>query len=252
MHVETRRTDGNGRAFAGSQLQIQTYVNRRSECLNGAVARGIPELNAASAMIEWVSPLEADRFREYSDWKFLARLGLENYANELANFWPAGGPVWDALARVVCPSNKALIGVLLVEAKSRPTEFYSGGCGATALQSVRQIDSALSDTQRWCGAEPGSKWTGRLYQYANRLAHVHFFRNVLGINAWLTNVHILDDPHSPTSLSDWETALPSIKRELGLSGGAPYTIDVFLPACGRELFEQSEPIYEGLVMEEPQ
>jgi hypothetical protein len=61
------RTDAFGRAYAGSQRQIQTYVNRRRADLDAAILRGLPELAAEGAQIEWVSPLEEERFKEFQD-----------------------------------------------------------------------------------------------------------------------------------------------------------------------------------------
>lgn len=78
------QTDSYGRAFAGSQLQIQTYVNRRRDELNTALSKAIPEIASRCATIEWVSPIEEDRFAEYQDAEFLSRLGLLELRRELA------------------------------------------------------------------------------------------------------------------------------------------------------------------------
>lgn len=37
--VDRKRIDGNGRAYAGSQLQIQTYVNQLTGDLNARVTK---------------------------------------------------------------------------------------------------------------------------------------------------------------------------------------------------------------------
>ena len=141
------RTDAFGRAYAGSQRQIQTYVNRRRADLDAAILRGLPELAAEGAQFEWVSPLEEERFNEYQDGVFLGALGLLDLSGMLAEFWPQGGPVWDALARVNLPGSHRT-GVLLVEAKSYPQEMYSNGCCASEA-SRGQIVRALQKTQRW-------------------------------------------------------------------------------------------------------
>ena len=90
------RTDEAGRAYKGSQLQIQIYVNRRCDELNAQVTQTFPEL--ASAHFHWVSPLEEQRYLEYRDEDFLKVLGLSRLQEELTRFWPRGGPCWDALA----------------------------------------------------------------------------------------------------------------------------------------------------------
>ena len=50
--------------------------------------------------LNWVSPLEKDRFTEYQDTAFLKASGLEHLSAELKAFWSLGGPVWGALAPI--------------------------------------------------------------------------------------------------------------------------------------------------------
>jgi hypothetical protein len=233
------RTDAFGRAYAGSQRQIQTYVNRRRADLDAAILRGLPELAAEKAQFEWVSPLEEERFNEYQDGVFLGALGLLDLSGMLAEFWPQGGPVWDGLARVNLPGSHRT-GVLLVEAKSYPQEMYSNGCCASEV-SRGQIVRALQKTQRWLGVEHAD-WTGPLYQSANRLAHLYFLRELAGVPAWFVNLCFVGDPHRPTPPAVWQDALQSAKASLGLSQGSiPFCADIILEAAGRELF-QTPPV----------
>lgn len=64
-----------GKANAGSQLQIQTFSNQRSEELSRAVIEGCPNLSAMSPKLKWVSPLEENNFAEYQDTAFLKACG---------------------------------------------------------------------------------------------------------------------------------------------------------------------------------
>jgi hypothetical protein len=81
-------------------------------------------------------------------------------------------------------------------------------------------------------------WTGPLYQFANRLAHLYFLREVARVPAWFVNVCFTSDPHRPSALQAWEEALQAAKEALGLGQRSiPYCADVFLEAAGRELFE---------------
>lgn len=109
------RTDGDGAAFAGSQLQTQLWVNRRTAGLDEALREALPVL--ANASFDWRSPLAADRYAEFGDRAFLRRVDLDEHAAGLKAFWPAGGPHWDALATVSQPDS-GRPGVLLVEGKS--------------------------------------------------------------------------------------------------------------------------------------
>ena len=227
------RVDECGRAYAGSQLQIQIYVNRRSEELSRGVLRALPSLASLKARLTWVSPLEAEKFAEYQDRAFLAAVGLEHLARSLSNFWPPGGPVWDALAAVEIPGAAESNGVVLVEAKSYPREICGSGCGAK-LQSLKLIEAALSQTKRWLGVAEDVDWKGRLYQSANRLAHLCFFREIVGVPAWLVNIYFLRDPRRPTRIEEWEEALPQVKEKLGLTGvDIPDTASLFLKARDR-------------------
>ena len=238
MNERNRRVDSLGRAYAGSQLHIQLWVNRRSMELTQAVLAALPSLAPLDPKVRWVSPLEGAGFAEYQDRDFLRAVGLEPCAPELSRFWPRGGPVWDALATVETPRTPDCRGVVLVEAKSHVSEIYSGGCKASA-RSRKRIDEALELTKRWLGASSDSDWTGAPYQSANRLAHLCFFREVMGVPAWLINVYFVNDPHSPTSRSEWEVALAGIKAQSGLVGiSVPHAADLFLEAGTRgELLE---------------
>ena len=208
------RIDPFGRAYAGSQRQIQTYVNRRVSELDAAILRGLPDLAAARATFDWVSPLEEEGFVEYRDGAFLGALNLSDLSGKLAGFWPKGGPVWDGLARVTLPEFERT-GVLLVEAKSYPLEMYSNGCCASKASRSRSVD-ALQRTQQWLGVD-NSDWTGPLYQSANRLAHLYFLRGLAGVPTWFVNVCVTGDPHCPTSQLAWQEALKSAKAALGLA-----------------------------------
>jgi hypothetical protein len=56
-------------------------------------------LAAEGAQVEWVSPLEEERFKEYQDGAFLDALGLLDLSGMLAEFWPQGGPVAEGMKR---------------------------------------------------------------------------------------------------------------------------------------------------------
>jgi hypothetical protein len=239
------RTDASGRAYAGSQCQIQTYVNRHPDRLTRAILSAIPELSSLDAVLEWVSPLEKELFQEYRDGAFLAALGLTELGPALADFWPRGGPQWDALARIIPPSFSASgrpskvvpeMGALLVEAKSYPGEMIADGCRA-AGRSRTKIERSLAEARQWLEAGEGD-WCGSFYQLANRLAHVYFLRERAGTPAWLVNLCFVDDPRSPTSEEEWQQGLAAARAALGLGPApVPYVADVFLPGLGKELFE---------------
>jgi hypothetical protein len=172
-----------------------------------------------------VSPLRGDGYTEYRDADFLRALGLGHLVSKLLGFWPLGGPCWDALARIESSQSNAF---LLVEAKSHVSEIYGNCCGA-AGKSLKQIESALNRTKVWLGVDPAADWTSRLYQSANRYAHLYFLREIAGVEAYLANVYFVDDPHSPTGVEEWQMGIRLVEQELKVVAPVPFTAAVFLP-----------------------
>jgi ribosomal protein S18 acetylase RimI-like enzyme len=228
------RVDENGAAYAGSQLQTQLYVNKRTEKLDDAIRAAFAEL--ADAAFSWRSPLADEHYAEYWDAAFLKCLNLDEYVDALAKFWPErGGPHWDALAVVALP-HQPRTGVLLAEGKSYPDEMLKGSpVGATDPTSKCTIEKGLAWTQGTLGIPFDlAGWTGPLYQNANRLAHVYWLR-ARGVSAWLVHLLFTDDPHGPTNVVEWEAALKKADAGLGLTGVAvDAAAHILLPAGTRD------------------
>ncbi len=226
-----------GRAEKGSQLQMQLYINEHQEELTRGVLDALPSLAEQRQSIDWVSPCASDSYREYQDARFLEAVGLADLTSSLKEFWPAGGPVWDGLAKVTTKDGRA--GVLLAEGKSYPQELYGGGSTAGKSGSERgvanlaRIEEALDVTAKWAGAS-SSGWTikSQLYQTANRLAHLYWLRTVTKTPAWLVHVLFVDDPtlDEPrrTSRTAWDEAMREADRELGLGAPVPHAGHVCL------------------------
>jgi hypothetical protein len=224
----------------GSQLQVQLYTNRRQSNLAAAILQSLPT-GTCDMHIQWLSPLEGAKFIELRDAAFLAALGLSSYKDKLKEFWPRSGPRWDALGSATCNSAQSGKTCLLIEGKSYPRELYGGGCKAVlGSGSRRAIESALDCTKEWCQVPTSVDWTGGLYQYGNRLAHLFFLREKLKTDAYLVNLCFLNDPHRCTNESRWKKGLRTVKEKLGFRSdqSIPYTADVFLEAGDRsELLE---------------
>jgi hypothetical protein len=218
------RTNITGRAYAGSQRQIQTYVNERTSELCHAVAVALQPSKLDESAIRWVSPLVADNYSEYRDEEFLEIIGAGHLAPKLPEFWPRGGPCWDALARLDGG------GCVLVEAKSHVPEVYGNGCGASG-DSLSLIKSSLAGTKAWLGVSPDADWLGRLYQSANRLAYLYFLREIGKVDAFLANVYFTGDPHSPTTRQQWDEGIGAVSEQLGIASPAPCSASVFLEAA---------------------
>ncbi|MDT8068502.1 MAG: hypothetical protein ROO76_10100 [Terriglobia bacterium] len=127
---------------------------------------------------------------------------------------------------------------MLIEAKSYPEEMWNErGSGATG-DARNQIAASLAKANRWFGADPKADWMGRYYQYANRLAYLYFFREIVCIPTWLINVCFVDDPRTPTPESSWRIAINQTETSLGLTKRPLHVATVFLKALGGELFDR--------------
>src|SRR4051794_34839167 len=102
------RVDAEGRANAGSQLQLQLYASspERRAGLTEAVLGALPGIGESGGeVLEWRSPLTDDGYREYRDGEMLEAIGRSDLRDQ-QTWWPARGPRWDALARILDPQRQ--------------------------------------------------------------------------------------------------------------------------------------------------
>lgn len=199
---------------------------RRSE---GLIRKAVNENTAAfevlvrgafnwpeSDKIDWRSSIASDGYSEYYDQEFLDRLDVVDLKVPLREFWPDGGPRWDALAKT--SSGK----LLLVEAKAYIEEAVDFASRA-GPRSLEKINAALASAKQAFGAAPDASWSTPFYQYANRLAHLYFLRGVNGRDAYLLFVNFADaeDVPRPCTTHQWEGASRLMEKALGL-GAHPF------------------------------
>jgi hypothetical protein len=201
----------------GSLKWIQRCVNSRRDVLDKDILEKLPDANA----IHWRSPLEADSFAEYRDGDFLKQVGREGLSERLRAFWPQQGPQWDALG----VSDKG--DVLLIEAKAHVRELCSPGTSAGEVSRAK-IEAALNETIGALDAKPKSDWTEAFYQYANRLAHLHFLRQA-DVPAWLVLVDFVgdDEMEGPLDAREWKAAYQVVDHVLGINQRSPLMRNVF-------------------------
>lgn len=223
-------------------MSIQVWVNARREQLSAAMLHALA-FDPTHDRMSWLSPIRKSGYRELRDTAFLRALGLGYYAKTLREFWPKGGPVWDGIARVEQPGHPK-DAIVLVEAKSYPAEVFGNGCMAKAKSDARNtIDASLSATARWLGKSARPEiWMEGLYQSANRIAHVYFLRERLGLEAYMVNICFSDDPNPrrATTCAEWETAKASFRSQLGLDEvETPWLVDITLPTPSPDELTQS-------------
>ena len=194
----------------GSQRLLQLAIQNHPELLHTAM-RKAGALNKGET-VEWTSPLEDEDFKEYRDSAALKKLGvLESITHPLNEFWPQRGPVWDATG--ITGQGRPV----LLEAKAHIPEAASPKSGASP-KSLAHIESSLEKARKYYSPKSNSIWSGVFYQYANRLAHHYYLRELNGISSVLifldfTNATEMDGPQSAL---EWKGATRLIHSVLGL------------------------------------
>ncbi len=208
----------SGRASKGSQFHLQNLVNDYPEYLNCLILSNSISLRTYSASHpKWVSPQASDDYAEYQDRQFLEAIGFPKLSHKLAEFWPRGGPVWDALAIVEGKSSSR--GVILLEAKSHISELANPGyaCKATG-KSLEQIKNALTTVKHALKVKGKTEWLGEYYQYANRLAHLYFLAILGQVPTWMVFLYFVGDveQNGPSTAAEWDASLEKARQALGL------------------------------------
>ncbi len=160
----------------------------------------------------WQAPLEAERFCEYRNGKALEKVGVFNLKKPLEAFWPARGPVWDALG-ITSEGHP-----LFVEAKAHIPEAASPASKASSQTSIELIAKSLGEARRYYAPRATATWSSLFYQYANRLAHHYFLTQLNSVPSVLVFLYFVnaDDMLGPMTEEEWRGAVRLIHAVLGL------------------------------------
>jgi hypothetical protein len=163
-----------------------------------------------------------------SEWNGLEFIKDPDLLRSWYAFWPKSGRSqnWDAVAKIRVDGQEEW---LLVEAKAHTHELKGNGCGATNPRSIQKIEGALTATKAACGAAstPLENWLGAYYQYANRLAALHFLTDCAQppVPARLLFIYFLGDKHKdqdcPRTREDWAPAVNAMEAVLGIDRNRP-------------------------------
>jgi hypothetical protein len=198
-------------ARRGSQKWLQVAVNRKPELLLGALRRS--GAIGRQASITWQSPLVTDSFQEFRDSVALKKAGIAELelSKPLNSFWPARGPVWDAIGTTSVGDS------IFIEAKAHIPEAASPPTKASP-ESRELIDKSLAKARQFYAPKARADWSIHFYQYANRLAYQYFLKEVNGINSTLVFLYFLNagDMLGPTSEKEWQGASRLIHAVLGV------------------------------------
>lgn len=207
--------------YRRSQRWMQYFVNEATDELNRLIhdATGI----ATDCEIHWKSPLASQDYVEYRDQAFLNQIGTSAPKVPLKDFWPNKGAVWDGLATTSSDD------VILVEAKANIPEFASSPCGAVAQSSLDLIHQSLGKVQRFMKVHQNRQnpelWANAFYQYANRLAHLYYLRELNKVPAHLIFLDFYKDPDSGEtgvkSADEWKSLILLVESCLGIPRNSP-------------------------------
>ena len=213
----------------GSEFHLMRYLARYRNELNSKIEKEI-----GGKVIEWLDFNHGGNYETKDsskivlpdqEWEGLVFLKSGSNSKdskallEWKTFWPQSGTSqnWDAIAKI--DQNKMWI---LVEAKAHTGEIESD-CGATSSVSIQKINKAFQETQQAFGITTANDWKKFYYQYANRLAVLHF---LLGqrIAAKLLFIYFLGDKNPrlavgnrcPETKEEWQNSLDKQNEYLGL------------------------------------
>lgn len=199
----------------GSEWHLLRYLGYHREELSKHVMR-----SSGAAAVRWLDfPSSPSGKRLDGECKGLDFLTDRRIKSLWATFWPQTGnvPNWDAVGEAQMGQGKEW---LLVEAKAHVGELRTS-CGATSPRSLRKIAAALDAAKANVGAPASANWLQGYYQYANRLATLHFLVKHK-VPARLVFIYFLGDRHTgkrcPRSQSSWHKMISKVARHLGLTG----------------------------------
>lgn len=219
MAIIEQPSDGHG-----SLQDIQLLVNKNAGLIDHHITTAFADLTNDNK-INWQSPLTDKKYAEYRDNDFIDKIGLDRQEIKLHEFWPKRGPQWDALATT---TDKRII---LVEAKANIPEVVSPPTSA-GQKSKDLIDKSLNETKDYLGLKNDIDWSGKFYQYTNRLAHLYFLRVRRDKPAYLINIYFIEDKSvdGPDTKEEWKAALQVLHSYLGLSRHklSKYMADIFI------------------------
>lgn len=192
---------------AGSQNDIQLLANEYPELLDSQLSTLIHE----SIKLNWCSPLKDDEYAEYVDQDFIDKLGISDKIKiPLKQFWPNKGPNWDGLAKY---KNK----IFIIEAKAHISEQQIESTDSKD-KSLSLIENSLQKTKNFLEVKSNVSWCkNNYYQYANRLAHLYFLRELNNIDAHLLFIYFLNDKtilEKKETIEDWEKAIDEVYKSL--------------------------------------
>jgi hypothetical protein len=223
----------------GSEFHLLRYLGYHRHKLNRAV-----EEKTGGRVSDWLDSGFGGKEKPDKEWKGVDFVdSAPDVKSAWVKFWPQTGnvPNWDAVGRLESNSG---VEYLLVEAKAHAEELrssclakkearlgeISNALKATKEGGLEKIKDALKATIKANGFTADVEdWLSPYYQYANRLAHLHFLVEH-GIPARLVFIYFYGDnwgakklsngkpPNCPKQAQQWDAYLKDVHERLGMNG----------------------------------
>lgn len=215
----------------GSEDHFLRYRAERPEELNAAILTALGGGN--DCRLAWIYPRGIPDEPEPEGLDFLSN--DEEVQARWKAYWPQRGraQTWDGIATL---DHGAGHEWLLIEAKANTVEFVTPPCGASKEGGRAQIEKTLNRLKAHLGVHRHFPWLGTYYQYANRLAVLHFLNDLSAIPTRLFHVYFLGDRfpdgrECPSTEAEWQRLIEARRLTLGLPKNhalTPRSHEIFL------------------------
>ena len=202
----------------GSEWHLLRFLGRHRDCLDAAILK-----ETGGTAVNWLDfPFSRKVGNPDLEWTGIGFIQDRQILSDWVKFWPTSGTAqnWDAVGTQRLDKSKEW---LLVEAKAHLEEI-SSSCAAVEHGGLPLIRSALDETKAALGVDSGEDWLNGYYQYANRLACLHFL-NLHRIPARLVMLYFVGNEQPgtqcPVSEAGWAEALQKQDAHLGILPNHP-------------------------------
>jgi hypothetical protein len=199
----------------GSEYHFLRHRTGQPEALDKTL---LTALGASEGRLEWHYPIGAEGEREPEGLAFLR--DREDVQTLWREFWPQRGraQTWDGVAKL---HRGADVEWVLIEAKANAVEFVTPPCAASKDGGRAQIEKTLGRVKSALGVHRHYPWLGTYYQYANRLAVLHFLNELAQVPARLLHVYFTGDcfpdgRECPANIERWHELIRARTITLGL------------------------------------
>ena len=207
----------------GSEWHLLRYLGYHRLVLDAEVLRITGALS-----VQWIDCKFSNKREPLLDdqeWSGVAFIDDPDVKGAYALYWATTGkrPCWDAIGELQTDKGEEWI---LVEAKAHTGEL-SSACAATNKKNgldiiTRALEATASEVTN--NGIPTSAWLRDYYQYANRLATLHFLtsRTVQPVPAHVLFIYFYGDKRPdnhfcPASAAEWTPILTTVKQALDIN-----------------------------------